>query len=398
MPVFKYKAVNKNGKEITGTLEASSISHTRNILISKNLVPLEIEEIGKKAKKSLNIKLFKKGINPDDLVLILYQLGLLLDKNVHITSATEIVAKQQEDAELKEKLLKTKALIAEGKSIADAFEEVKIFPKFLIEMIKAGEASGALSSIFLSASNFIEKQNSFKSQIINALIYPSIVIGVGFLALIIIMNVVVPTVVKIYNQFGKELPISTQIVIAFSNIFSLLLKLLPVLAVLGFFINKKYLKNDFWDKLKMKIPFFNKVFLYSQLSSWANTIAILLEGGIILTKALEISSASLSNKILQKAIKNAVSEVEKGRKLSDVLKENSLLPETAVQLISIGEETGQLEDMFKMIANIYKKQTEKLITRFITLLEPITLIILSVMIGFFIFATLFPIFNLSVKG
>ncbi len=398
MPVFKYKAVNKNGKEITGTLEASSISHTRNILISKNLVPLEIEEIGKKAKKALNIKLFKKGINPDDLVLILYQLGLLLDKNVHITSAIEIVAKQQEDSELKEKLLKVKSLIAEGKSIAEAFEKVKIFPKFLIEMIRAGEASGALSSIFLSASNFIEKQNSFKSQIINALIYPSIVIGVGFLALIIIMNVVVPTVVKIYNQFGKELPISTQIVIAFSNIFSLLLKLLPFLAVLGFFINKKYLKDNFWDKLKMKIPFFNKVFLYSQLSSWANTMAILLEGGIVLTKALEISSASLSNKILQKAVKNAVLEVEKGRKLSDVLKENSLLPETAVQLISIGEETGQLEDMFKMIADIYKKQTEKLITRFITLLEPITLIILSIMIGFFIFATLFPIFNLSVKG
>ncbi|EDP72892.1 type II secretion system F family protein, partial [Hydrogenivirga sp. 128-5-R1-1] len=197
MPVFKYKAVNKNGKEITGTVEATSVSHTRNILVSKNLVPLEIEEIGRKTKKSLNIKLFKKSINPDDLVLILYQLGLLLDKNVHITSALEIVAKQQEGAELKEKLLKTKALIAEGKSIADAFEEVKIFPKFLIEMIKAGEASGALSSIFLSASNFIEKQNSFKSQIINALIYPSIVIGVGFLALIIIMNVVVPTVVKI---------------------------------------------------------------------------------------------------------------------------------------------------------------------------------------------------------
>ena len=398
MPVFKYKAVNKNGKEITGTVEATSVSHTRNILVSKNLIPLEIEEIGKKTKKSLNIKLFKKSINPDDLVLILYQLGLLLDKNVHITSAIEIVADQQEDSELKEKLLKVKSLISEGKSIADAFEEVKIFPKFLIEMIKAGEASGALSSIFLSASNFIEKQNSFKSQIINALIYPSIVIGVGFLALIIIMNVVVPTVVKIYNQFGKELPISTQIVIAFSNIFSLLLKLLPVLVVLGFFINRKYLKDDFWDNLKMKIPFFNKVFLYSQLSSWSNTMAILLEGGIVLTKALEISSASLSNKILQKVVKNTVSEVEKGKKLSDVLKEKQVIPETAVQLISIGEETGQLEDMFKMIADIYKKQTEKLITRFITLLEPITLIILSVMIGFFIFATLFPIFNLSVKG
>lgn len=304
---------------------------------------------------------------------------------------------EQENEELKNSLLKIKSLISEGKSIADAFNEVKIFPEFIIEMIRAGEFSGALSKIFLSASSFLEKQNSFKSNIINALIYPSIVITVGFLALIIIMNIVVPTVVKIYTQFGKELPLSTKIVIIFSKIFSTIFKLTPIFLILGFLINKKYLKEDFWDKFKMKIPFFNKIFLYSQISSWANTMAILLEGGVLLTKAIEISSAGISNKILQKSIKETVYDVEKGKALSISLKEKNIFPENVVQLIAIGEETGQIEDMFKMIAEIYKKQTEKLINRFITLLEPLTLIILSILIGFFIFATLFPIFNISVK-
>ncbi|GAB6071793.1 type II secretion system F family protein [Venenivibrio stagnispumantis] len=397
MAIFKYKAITKDGKEISGSLEAETILEVRNILVSKNLIPIEIKEPTKSLRKKLDIKIFRKSASSEDIILILYQLGLLIEKNVHITSAIEIIAKEQENEELKNSLLKIKSLISEGKSIADAFNEVKIFPEFIIEMIRAGEFSGALSKIFLSASSFLEKQNSFKSNIINALIYPSIVITVGFLALIIIMNIVVPTVVKIYTQFGKELPLSTKIVIIFSKIFSITFKLIPIFLILGFLINKKYLKEDFWDKFKMKIPFFNKIFLYSQISSWANTMAILLEGGVLLTKAIEISSAGISNKILQKLIKETVYDVEKGRALSVSLKEKNIFPENVVQLIAIGEETGQIEDIFKMIAEIYKKQTEKLINRFITLLEPLTLIILSILIGFFIFATLFPIFNISVK-
>jgi len=400
MPVYRYKALTKNGKEISGIIEASSLSHLKNILQSKNLIPVDIEEVVSKEKKGLNLNISvpKKKFKPDEIIFILYELGMLIEKNVHITNAVEIVANQQENQILKDKLLKAKSLIAEGKSIADAFNEIEVFPKFLTEMIKAGEESGALGSIFLSASKFLEKQNSFKSQIINSLIYPSIVIGVGFVALIIIMNVVVPTVVKIYNQFGKELPASTKAVILFSNFLSLLFKLLPFAIITGFFVSKKYLKKDFWDNLKLKLPFFNKVLLYSQISSWANTMFILLKGGLTLTKALEIANSSVGNKIIKEKLKEVVPEIEKGKKLSESLKQKNILPESSIQILSVGEETGQLEDMFQMISDIYKKQTEKLITRFITLLEPITLIILSVIIGFFIFATLFPIFNLSVKG
>ncbi|RMA97749.1 type II secretion system F family protein [Hydrogenothermus marinus] len=401
MPVYKYKALSKTGKEEKGTIEANSVSHLKNVLSKKNLILLEVEELGKSKKikslKDLNITFFKKQFSTDEIVFILYELGMLIGKNIHITSAIEIVANQQENSLLKKKLLKAKSLIAEGKTVAEAFEEIEIFPKFLTEMIKAGEEAGALGDIFISASEYLEKQNNFKSQIINSLIYPSIVIGVGFLSLIIIMNVVVPTVVKIYNQFGKELPTSTKIVIIFSSIFSLFLKSLPVILILGFILNRKYLKKDFWDRLKLKIPFFNKVLLYSQISSWANTTAILLKGGLQLTKALEIANSSISNQVLKEKLQEVIPQIEKGKKLADSLKEKQILPESSIQILSVGEETGQLEDMFQMIADIYKKQTEKLITRFITLLEPITLIILSVMIGFFIFATLFPIFNLSVK-
>ncbi|RMA93090.1 type II secretion system F family protein [Hydrogenothermus marinus] len=216
MPVYKYKALSKTGKEEKGTIEANSVSHLKNVLSKKNLILLEVEELGKSKKikslKDLNITFFKKQFFTDEIVFILYELGILIGKNIHITSAIEIVANQQENSLLKEKLLKAKS-----------FQVLK-------------------------------------------------------------------------------------------------------------------------EKLQEVIP-----------------------------------------------------QIEKGKKLADSLKEKQILPESSIQILAVGEETGQLEDMFQMIADIYKKQTEKLITRFITLLEPITLIILSVMIGFFIFATLFPIFNLSIK-
>ncbi|NPA53427.1 MAG: hypothetical protein GXO21_02025, partial [Aquificae bacterium] len=181
------------------------------------------------------------------------------------------------------------------------------------------------------------------------------------------------------------------------NISGYLIKAFPFLLLLGFIGRKKFLTKERVDKLKLKIPFFSKVHLYSQYSTWANTMSLLLKGGLTLDRALEIANKTLSNSILRKEFDTLIEEVQKGKQLSKLLKEKKLLPENAIQLISIGEETAQLDEMFSLIADIYKKQTERLISVFLSYLEPVTLIVLSTLIGFFVFATLLPIFNLSVK-
>jgi type IV pilus assembly protein PilC len=404
MPFYRYKAFNASGKEISGIEEAPSIQAFKKSLVSKGLIPIEIEEITGKKVKSKTIKdflnkgiSFKKDVSDEEISLLLYEIGLLLSRGVHITQIFDILSKQTENKKLKEALLSIKTYIQEGSSVGDALEKTGIFPDFLAEMVRAGEASGALDKIFLSAGEFIEKQNDFKSKIINSLIYPSIVIAVGFLAMVVIMNIVVPTITKIYSQFGKELPTSTKIVIFMSNISGYILKSLPALFLIGILGRKRFLSKEKIDKLKLKIPFFSKVHLYSQYSTWANTMSLLLKGGLTLDKALEIANKTISNSFLKKSFESLVKEVQKGKQLSSLLKEKKLIPENAVQLVSIGEETGQLDDMFSLIAEIYKKQTERLISIFLSYLEPVTLIILSTLIGFFVFATLLPIFNLSVK-
>ena len=406
MPFYRYRGINSSGKEITGVEEAPTPQSLKKVLVSKGIILIEFEEVSGKQKsekgKSLKDILskgisLKKEVSDEELALLLYEIGLLLSRNVHITQIFEILSKQTENKKLHDALLSAKTYIQEGNSIGEALGKTGIFPEFLVEMVKAGEASGALDKIFLSASDFIEKQNDFKSKIINSLIYPTIVIVVGFLAMVVIMNVVVPTITKIYSQFGKELPTATKIVVSMSKLSGLFIKITPVLLV-GIFLGKnKVFKKERIDKIKLKIPFFSKVHLYSQYSTWGNTMGLLLKGGLTLDRALEIANKTISNVVLRKQFDSLVEEVKKGKSLSKLLKEKKLLPENSIQLVSIGEETAQLDDMFQLISDIYKKQTERLISIFLSYLEPVTLIVLSALIGFFVFATLLPIFSLSVK-
>ncbi len=397
MPLYRYRAYNEKGNEVSGVLEAPSSSQLRKILLSKNQYPFEIEEVTEEKKRfSLNIR-FGKAVKGDELALLLYEIGLLLERNVHITNILDILSKQSGNPELKNALLKARTLIQEGKSIADAFKEGGIFPDFLIEMIRAGETSGALDKIFLSASDFIQKQSEFKKNLTSSLIYPSIVIAAGFVAMVIIMTVVVPTITKIYQQFGKELPASTKAVIAFSNFFQILLKSLPFI-VIGLIVAKvKFIKKEHIDRWRLKIPFFNKVYIYSVFSSWAKTLSLLLKGGLTLDMALHIANRSLDNEIFYKKLEETVDEIKKGKKLSTSLKDKGIFPENIIQLVILGEETGQLDEMMDLISDIYRRQTDRLISIFLSYLEPMTIIVLAVMIGFFVFATLMPIMTLSVK-
>lgn len=405
MPFFRYKAYDLKGKEVEGLEEASSIHSLKSLLKTRGLYPFEIQEISQKEKERkksksiislLNLKLTSE-ISDEELVLLLYEIGLLLNQNVHITQILDILSEQTENRKIQETLLNVKTSIQEGTSIADALKSVNIFPEFLVEMVRAGEESGALDKIFLSASEFLEMQISFKNNIKKALMYPSMVIILGIIAMLIMMNYVVPTITKLYSQFGKELPTSTKIVIKASQIFKISLKIIPVLAIILFIGKRKLLTKDFIDKLKLKLPFFKKLHLYSQYHTWANTMGILVSGGLTLDKALEIANKTISNIVIQKRFDILVNEVRKGKSLSALLKSNKILPDNIIQLIAVGEETAKLDDMFLLVAKIYKKHTERLINIFLTYLEPFILIILSLFIGFFIYATIIPMFSLKIS-
>ncbi len=403
MKYFRYTGIDSSGKEISGIEEAPSLYSLRKSLTSKGIVLIEVKEVSritdetKEKKFLLKRNLFSKKISDEELALLFYEIGLLLSRNVYITEIFNILSKQVENKNLQDILLSVKTYLQEGKSLGEALEKAKIFPQFLVEMVKAGEESGALDKIFLSASEFLEQQADFKSKIKSSLIYPTTVIVIGFIAMIIVMNVVIPKILKIYAQFNTELPLSTKIVLYISNFFNIFLKGIPIFILLAFIFKRKFITQEKIDKLKLKIPFFKKVHIYSQYFMWSNTMAVLLRGGLTLDKALNIANKTISNSIIKKQFERIVEDIRKGKSLSEVLYKNKLIPENSVLLIKIGEETAQLEDMFQLIAKIYKKEIEKLINIFLKYLEPITLLIVSVLIGFFIIATILPIFSLKIR-
>ncbi len=403
MKYYRYTGIDSSGKEVSGVEEAPSLYSLRKSLTSKGIVLIEAKEVSRitdetKEKKSLlKRSLFSKKISDEELALLFYEIGLLLSRNVYITEIFNILSKQVENKKLQDVLLSVKTYLQEGKSLGEALEKAKIFPQFLVEMVKAGEESGALDKIFLSASEFLEQQADFKSKIKSSLIYPTTVIVIGFIAMIIVINVVIPKILKIYAQFNTELPLSTKIVLYISNFFNIFLKGIPIFILLVFIFKKKFITQEKIDKIRLKIPFFKKVHIYSQYFMWSNTMAVLLRGGLTLDKALNIANKTISNSIIKRQFEKIVEDIRKGKSLSEVLYKNKLIPENSVLLIKIGEETAQLEDMFQLIAKIYKKEIEKLINIFLKYLEPITLLVVSVLIGFFIVATILPIFSLRIR-
>ncbi|RUM58460.1 MAG: hypothetical protein DSY59_05725 [Persephonella sp.] len=403
MKYFRYTGIDSSGKEVSGIEEAPSLYSLRKSLTSKGIVLIEAKEVSrltdetKEKKFLLKRSLFSKKISDEELALLFYEIGLLLSRNVYITEIFNILSKQVENKNLQDVLLSVKTYLQEGKSLGEALEKAKIFPQFLVEMVKAGEESGALDKIFLSASEFLEQQADFKSKIKSSLIYPTTVIVIGFIAMIIVINVVIPKILKIYAQFNTELPLSTKIVLYISNFFNIFLKGIPIFILLVFIFKKKFITQEKIDKIRLKIPFFKKVHIYSQYFMWSNTMAVLLRGGLTLDKALNIANKTISNSIIKRQFEKIVEDIRKGKSLSEVLYKNKLIPENSVLLIKIGEETAQMEDMFQLIAKIYKKEIEKLINIFLKYLEPISLLVVSVLIGFFIVATILPIFSLKIR-
>ena len=395
MAVFEYRAFDRNGKEIKGKEEALSQEQLRAVLEKRGLIPYEIKPVQKVDKKGFSFR--RKKVPDSEIALILYEMGTLFDRGIHITDIFEILAKQYENSPLEEIFLVARSKVSEGMPVGEAMRETGIFPLFVTEMVLAGEESGALGRILISAAKFIERESEFREKIKGALTYPVIVLLVGFLSMFIVMKVAVPKIVKIYTQFNQEIPFSTKLILYFSSFLSLILKAVPFVLILLFLFKDKIFKKENIDKWKLKIPFYRDIQLYSVYTSWSNTLSLLLEGGLTLDEAVEIANKTIDNAEVRKKFDGIPRWIREGKKMSEYFRQVKALPDAAVRLITIGEETGEMEEMLSLISSIYRKETEKLITLFMSYLEPATLLLLAVFVAFFVFATILPIFNLSVR-
>ncbi len=336
------------------------------------------------------MKLFKPKV---EVYLLLKELYVLLKSGVSLPRALELLALQK--AEISEELLFLKKDIEEGMDLSLAFQKSGIFPKFVCDMLIAAQTGTNLEEIFLKTSEWLFRMEEFKSRLINALIYPSLVISLSIIAIIFVLQFIVPKLRKILVSFGSDLPFLTKCLIFGTKVlcWSFLI-FLPLVSIFLFF----WIKKNGWERVHeigLKIPVLGKLWIYFDLSKWCYITSLLTATGLVLPKAVYASAESCYNLYLKRLFFKIVSFLEEGDSLNYHLKRFSTIPVFVSELVAIGEETGTLPEMLENASELLTREADQLIEKILRWIEPITILVIAIIIAYIVFSVILPIMEIS---
>lgn len=403
MPFFKYRAKQGPEKIIEGTIEAFSETAAVEKISQMGYLPLEIiPTVIKKSKGSRTVfgRMSKKKKNRE-VIFFCRHLASLLKSGVPIFKALRLMLDQEKTADFQMFLESLSEQIREGKTLSQALEK---FPNLLssvhIGIIRAGEMGGVLEEALLRIASHTKRQEELRSKIVKALAYPVLLAVTGIGTIFYIITFVIPKLTKLFSNMGQALPVSTKIVLALSewmnHYWALLLIVLAVMVILISNISRNHLTAEFYDDLKLKIPFIGRMMFKIEFSRLSRTLEMCLSNGVSFLESLKISIPTMNNVVLAQALQNCCQKVEKGVSFGQSLKQSALFPSLITQLISIGEETGHLEKVLLEIAETYEEDVENSLSLVTTLLEPLMILTVGAIVGFIVMAMLLPIFQMNV--
>ena len=396
MGIFSYTLKDKEGKVITGHIEADNKNKALEHLHAQGGIILSLKETKAEAKKTA-----KRGkVKIDELVIFSRQLTTLIESGIPIVGALDILREQTQNLYFKGVLAAILKDLKEGSSFARSITKYpKIFPEIYVSMVEAAETSGSLPQILDRLSVYLEKTSALRKKVISSLIYPGIIFTMAILATSFLVFKIVPTFAELYKSLGAQLPFITQILVGFAqgvkkNIIFVLVILTVVILVLKKYISTPKGKKQY-DMLLLKIPVIGDVVKKVSIAQFARTFATLVRSGVAIVRSLEIVGKTSGNKIIEEAVTKAQISIQEGVPLSHPLEESGIFPPMVVKMIAVGERTGKLEHMLNKIAQFYEEQTEAAIAALTSVLEPILIVFLGVVVGFIVIALFLPIFNIS---
>lgn len=413
MPVFEYRGLNAAGKNIEGLKEAESPKTLRTLLRKDGIFLTDVVgqaegsvKPGGKGKPSLGStevnfsKLGGGSVDTDDIAVMTRQLATLLKAGVSLVEALSAMVDQVEKEKLKRILSDVKQRVNEGTSLGDALNtHVKIFGPLFVNMIRAGESSGALDSVLLRLAEFTEGQARLKQKIVGTMIYPAIMLVIGGGVLIMLMTVVVPKVTKIFDDMKVNLPWTTKLLIASSNFLqNYWFVVVPAMiaAAIGFYRWSGSEKGKpVWDKLVLKIPVFGPLVRHLSVARFTRTLATLLKSGVPLLTALDIVKNVITNSTMSAVIDTARDAIREGESIAAPLKKSGEFPPLVYHMVGIGERSGQLEDMLLNVAESYESSVNVRIGALTALLEPMMIVLMGAVIAFVAFSILMPILQMN---
>lgn len=403
MQVFIYQAKTKDGKLVSDKIEADSLKIVSNKLQELGYFPVSITEYKKTTKELSIIKQLKapfKRIKNSDIAVFNRQLADLLKGGLTLLKSLNLLINQTENELLREVIEKLRDDVKEGSTFSNSLaKDPKVFSRFYIGMVKAGESGGMIEEVMERLANFSEKEQDLINKVKSALIYPLTMVLVGTISIIFLMTFVIPKFVVMFSDIGQTLPLPTRILIAASQ----LLKnywwiYLPVLVMIIVFL-RQYIKTEsgrlYYDRLKLNLPILGDIFRKETISRFTRTLGVLIANGIVIMAALDIIKQTLNNRLFSEAIDDIYRSVKEGKGLITPIRENKLFPPMIADIIAVGEEAGNIESSLFWIADVYNREVETKLKTLTSLIEPIIILLMGIVVGFIVLAMLLPIFSIS---
>lgn len=396
MAQFNYKAVDKNGKAEKGTIDAADREKAQEKLKSEGLAVTELKDAGE-AKASFGLG--KKKVKSRDLSILCKQMVSILNAGVTVITALDMLSEQMDNKTLKNALIEAKIYVEKGGTLSDAMRlNPDIFPPIMINMVSAGEASGSMETSFDRLSTHFEKDDALKGKIKGALTYPIVVMIVAVLVIIVVMIAVIPNFVEMFADMGTQLPLATRMMMAGSDFilhkwFILLPIIIAIVVGLKFFFatpTGKLLSA----KVSINAPIFSDLVIKSNASRFSRTLSTLMGAGIPMLDAIEQVAKMMDNVIFREGLMNTKTQVAKGLPLSKPLKDMDVFPTMLVQMVKIGEETGNIEDMMEKVADLYDREVDLATESLTQAMEPLTMVLMAGIVGMIVAAVYGPILSM----
>jgi len=410
MPLYYYIAKTKDAKTIKEVSDVGSKDELIGRLKSKDLFIISIEEIGKKKKKPSGGKFLSvrkmgrhRGIKGFDMCSFARYLSTTLSAGITLLRSLELISIQTDSLTLADTLKKISDDVKSGLSLNEAVQKYpNIFSSLWTGIIEVGESSGNLPFVLEKLADYLEMRLGFERKVKSALIYPTMVSIFGGIAVAIFFKFILPRFTVIFKEFNIKLPLLTQLLFNISNFFNknfLLVMVSVVFLGVGFwrFKDSPFFK-DFMDRVALALPVISRLTLTSALERFSSTMYILLESGVPIVYSLEVVSKSVGNSVMEKSLTYARENVRKGRSLSSELAKIELFPVLISEIASIGEEAGNLPQMFQRVSVHYQKELSTKLERLVALFEPLLIFLLGITIGAIVIALFMPIFKLVTLG
>ncbi|MYL44797.1 type II secretion system F family protein [Virgibacillus halodenitrificans] len=392
---FQYSGKRLSGQKVKGQIDADTRQAALVKLEQSGLIILRIEET-KPWNKDI---ILNKRIKNKDFVIFLRQYATLIHAGISISDATKTMIMQTGNYALRTALTDIDKQLDQGQALSKAAaRHPKVFPSLLVNMIHAGEASGKLDDILNQMADYYEKEYRNKQKIISALLYPAVVGIVTLVLSIFLLVFIVPQFVTMFRSFGEEIPAYTKFVLSLSEWAGLFWWLVPVLGVLGFILYKYFIQYDPFryriDVGKLKFPFIGVLVHKGALVRMTQTLSTLVNSAVPILEAVGITEKVVGNRVIEEVLVKARDSLEVGESITEPMKKHWAFPALIIQMIQIGEKAGTLDHMLTKAAEFYEEEVEQLSNRIKTLIEPLMIIILTVIVGGIITAVVIPMFSL----